>query len=682
MKLGPILISIMLALLPQANTLAQASQEATADSLLIVITDTSDDQAKAGIYRTLTRMFAYSDSKRSLQYAHEAIRHSRAANDEAGIADGLQNLFNVHFMSGAPMDSLLGHLERAEAQVRSMGDSVRMYKIYQNYSLYYSRLGQANKELEYDLKSLELIRAYVRDPEIEAQILVNIGVAFNNMEQLDKALEYLDQALALEVEREHTKSKAYMQLGAVYHKQKQWDSAKRYFDQALGFFQAENNLHEIIKANISLGWIYDELEQFSEAEPYYQTALELAEQNDILILLPDSYAAFSGHYYKQENYSLAIKYGQRYLEVISASQNHFIQADYLEVLHKSYAMLGQYNSAYEVRDKLAALKDSVQTENHLQQLMELEAKFQVQEQKNQNQLLAAENEMARNELRNTRSFAAALFLAFILAGGWGYSVYRAKGQERKHSEQLESTVKERTTALHASNKDLEQANYELRVFSYIASHDIKEPIRNIGSYAGLIKRKLPPKTQEELEDYFATISNSTEQLYTLIEDFAKYTSLSKGVAVDLQPIDLQVLMGRVEVTLAVALREKNGALKTGDLPTITSNASLLFIALKHLTENGLKYNHSASPLVEVLYQSTETTHEILVRDNGIGIDSKYHNQIFEMFRRLHGKGLNGYKGSGIGLAIVKLVIDRLGGSVRIESEVEQGSTFTISVPRK
>jgi len=681
MKPGLILITVAFILLPQTNVFTQPNQSATVDSLLQVLTETSDNKAKAGIYRTLTRMFAYRDSDRSLEYAQEAIRQSRAAKDEEGTADGLQNLFNVHFMSGAPTDSLLVHLKRAESQVRSIGDSLRMYKIYQNYSLYYSRLGQADKELEYDLKSLDLIREYVKDPEVEAQILVNIGVTFNNMEQLGKALEYFDQALVLDVQNEHTKSKAYMQLGAVYFKRHQLDSAKVYFEDALDFFQVENNLHEIIKAKISLGWIYDEWEEFSQAAQYYQTALELAEKHDILILLPDSYAAFADHYYQQEQYDLAIQYGQRYLELISESQNHFVQAEYLEVLHKSYAKLGQHTRAYEIRDLLAAVRDSVKTEQHLRQLMKLESDFLVQEQTNKNQLLAAENRIAKNELYNTRSIAAVLFLAFVLAGGWGYSVYRAKRQERKYNEQLELTVQERTAALHDSNRHLEQANYELRVFSYIASHDIKEPIRNIGSYVGLIKRNLPLDIQKELAEYFSTIGNSTEQLYTLIEDFARYTSLSQGEEVGVQPIDLQVLMQRVEAALSVAPKEKKGVLIVEDLPTIRSNSSLLFIALKHLTENGFKYNDSASPCVKISYQNTPSCHEIVVSDNGIGIDSKYHDQIFEMFKRLHGQGRYGYKGSGIGLAIVKLVMDRLGGQVRVESEAEKGSHFILSLPR-
>jgi light-regulated signal transduction histidine kinase (bacteriophytochrome) len=115
-----------------------------------------------------------------------------------------------------------------------------------------------------------------------------------------------------------------------------------------------------------------------------------------------------------------------------------------------------------------------------------------------------------------------------------------------------------------------------------------------------------------------------------------------------------------------------------NLPTIQSSNSLLFTALKNLIENGLKYNNSEKPRVNIDYNKTETHHEIIVSDNGIGIDENYHKKIFEMFKRLHNRGA--YEGSGIGLAIVKLSIEKLGGTIKLKSEAGEGSRFVISLP--
>lgn len=675
-------VLVLLFVIAQLPCLAQPTQEEQADSLLLLIAQTNEDTIKAKIYRRLTQMFAYNDHNRSLKYAEAAIYHSRNAGDEKGVADGLANMFNVNYISGAPTDSLRKELKRLEDHVRGMGDSIKMINVYGKYSLYYSRTGQMDQELVYELKTLELIRTYLKDPEAEAGSLANIGVTLNNMEQVDKALEYFNSVLALNVENQYIIAKTHFQLGSVYYKQQDFDSSKNYFDQALAYFEATNNLHEITKINIWKGRINDELQRFSEAEQNYKQAYQLAKQNDIKILLHETYAGFANHYYARENYALAVEFGQKYLAEMAKSNNYFVQHEYLEMLHQSYAQLGQYEEAYQVRDDLAALKDSIKTADHLEQLLELETKFQLKEQKNKNELLAAENAIAQNKLQHTQFIAAALLIAFLLAGGWGYSVFNARKREKQYNQQLEAIVEERTAALSTSNKNLEQANYELRIFNYIASHDIKEPIRNIGNYVSLIQRQLPIAIKENLGAYFSIIKNSTAQIYTLLEDFARYTSLSKDEKIQLQQVDLQLLTANITQALETKIEKYKGQVQAEDLPTIKSNSSLLFSALKNIIENGLKFNASDKPTVKISYNSTNTHHEILVVDNGIGIDKAYQDSVFEMFKRLYNKTSFAAEGSGIGLAIVKLVMDKLDGEVRIKSEVDKGTTFLLVLPQK
>ena len=110
------------------------------------------------------------------------------------------------------------------------------------------------------------------------------------------------------------------------------------------------------------------------------------------------------------------------------------------------------------------------------------------------------------------------------------------------NEILEAKLTERTLELQMANDDLEQANYELRTFNYIASHDIKEPIRVIAGYANLAYKKLPVDLQESLREYFDTIKYSTKQLYTLIEDFASYTTISKNEVLETNLVDLNTLL--------------------------------------------------------------------------------------------------------------------------------------------
>jgi len=169
-----------------------------------------------------------------------------------------------------------------------------------------------------------------------------------------------------------------------------------------------------------------------------------------------------------------------------------------------------------------------------------------------------------------------------------------------------------------------------------------------------------------------------QQLYTLAEDFTAYISLSKTSAFQLKTVELQELMQRVIAIVQPLIEQKQGEVHMEALPPIRSNDSLLFIALKNLVENGLKYNESAAPRVEVCHRQVSGYHLITVTDNGMGIEPAYQKQIFQMFKRLHSRDV--YEGSGIGLALVELAAQKLDGRVELESTLGEGSTFTLYVP--
>jgi light-regulated signal transduction histidine kinase (bacteriophytochrome) len=196
----------------------------------------------------------------------------------------------------------------------------------------------------------------------------------------------------------------------------------------------------------------------------------------------------------------------------------------------------------------------------------------------------------------------------------------------------------------------------------------------------LIQRSIPEELKKNLGFYFSTIKRNTSQLYTLVEDFSKYTSLSKEEVIDTSEADLNVTAQSLTDNFQEILEEKKGQIIIHDLPTIKTSPSMLYIALKHLVDNGLKYNSSDTPTVEIAYQSTVDKHQIIVSDNGIGIDEQYHERIFEMFKRLHDR--SAYKGTGIGLAIVKLMVEKLNGEIQLESKVGVGSRFIIELPKE
>jgi signal transduction histidine kinase len=234
--------------------------------------------------------------------------------------------------------------------------------------------------------------------------------------------------------------------------------------------------------------------------------------------------------------------------------------------------------------------------------------------------------------------------------------------------------------LNIQANQLKKTNEELKVLNYVASHDIKEPIRNIGNYMGLIRRKLPNPLKTELNDYFKTIRNSVNQLYTLVEDIGIYLSMSSEEDIEKEQVNMNELVESVFFSLDSYSVEKSGELINHHIPNIETSSTMMYIILKNLVENGLKYNESCKPFVELSYVEHEKYHQIFVEDNGIGIEQQYKEQVFERFKRLHDRSK--YQGSGIGLSIVKLLVEKLNGTIEIQSIIGNGTTFTLNFPKE
>ena len=172
---------------------------------------------------------------------------------------------------------------------------------------------------------------------------------------------------------------------------------------------------------------------------------------------------------------------------------------------------------------------------------------------------------------------------------------------------------------------------------------------------------------------------STSQLQSLIEDFVKYVKLSKDQNFEKVEVDLNLLLDKVSSILGLKIEENKGKIIClKPLPKVYANDSLLYTVFKNLVENGLKFNQSTSPSVEITYQVQENFVQISFTDNGIGIRDDHQVQIFDLFKRLHSR--QEYKGSGIGLAIVKLVMEKLGGDISLKNSSGGGSRFIITIP--
>ncbi|MGB5978472.1 MAG: GAF domain-containing sensor histidine kinase, partial [Cyclobacteriaceae bacterium] len=229
-------------------------------------------------------------------------------------------------------------------------------------------------------------------------------------------------------------------------------------------------------------------------------------------------------------------------------------------------------------------------------------------------------------------------------------------------------------------KQLEQRNAELEEFAYIAAHDIKSPIHNINSLAGLFLHDYADGIDKDGLKVIEMIRKSIRRLSQMIDNLLEYRRSEKVLEEPYTTINLRGLMSSIREILVLP---KNTKVKLStELRTIDSKRTALTQILVNLITNAIKYNDKPKPLVTVYVAEQEHYYQLQVKDNGPGIPATEHGNIFEIFRIAASADKNGIRGSGIGLATVKKLVESLAGNIELESEEGKGTTFTFTVRKK
>ncbi len=238
----------------------------------------------------------------------------------------------------------------------------------------------------------------------------------------------------------------------------------------------------------------------------------------------------------------------------------------------------------------------------------------------------------------------------------------------KHSEE---ELLRRTEELKRSNAELEQ-------FASVASHDLQEPLRTVSSYLDLLHHRFHDKLGPDAGKFIAIAADGATRMRTLIQDLLAYSRVGNQ-AKPLQPTALANIFAQVLKSLEVAIAGSGGKVTHDPLPTILGDPTQLTQLLQNLIANGLKFHGKEAPQVHLAALDTGAEWSFAVSDNGIGIDPKFFDQLFTIFRRLHAR--SEYPGTGIGLAVCKKVVEHHGGRIWIESEPGKGTTFRFTIPK-
>ncbi|MBE9029153.1 GAF domain-containing protein [filamentous cyanobacterium LEGE 11480] len=229
------------------------------------------------------------------------------------------------------------------------------------------------------------------------------------------------------------------------------------------------------------------------------------------------------------------------------------------------------------------------------------------------------------------------------------------------------------------NLELQRSNSELSAFAYVSSHDLQEPLRKIRAFGDRLKSRSGDRLDAKSQDYLRRMLDASQRAQILIDDlltFSRVTSKAKPFS----PVDLEQLISNVINDLEILIEQSGGTITVAAMPPIDADAFQMRQLFQNLLTNALKFSREAvPPIIAITATTSGDLVQIAVSDNGIGFEAKYRERIFQVFQRLHDRSQ--YEGTGIGLAICRKIVERHQGSLIASSQIGQGSTFTITLPR-
>ena len=629
-------------------------------------------------------LFDSEDYKSALKFYEESLS---LVLDKSTKATVITKIARCHHKL-ADYASALEYFYRFLEMPASYSSSSDRAKVLGYIASIYQKIGNFQQSYSYQLEALGIMESK-KDSIGMARSLYKLGTLFFYQRNLEKALEYYLRSREICQALEGQERSMFACLGAigsVYSEQKRMDEALEYHFEALAI--AKKRVMKTGEAYTlhNIGASYLTLLDFDRALSYLTNSLlikkELGDQWGQI----GSYETLGQLFIETGEVDRAIEQLEIGLRMAKELGSKTREMELIELLSMAYRKLGNNGLAYDLLSDHLSLKDSLFNEQTIQEMGNRKREYEINKRENEIKLLKKENLILEHSteikiltnryLMILLAFSALLFIALLL-------LYRFVSQ-RKWTKQL----KEKNRKIHLQNQRLEISNQELKKFAFIASHDLKAPVRTIGSFTSLLKRRYKGVFDETAREYMDFIVAGTQRMYRLLDDLLAYSNLdsladqSPEETARLQKwVDTKEIVHMAISNLTYSIDENDAEVLVDEdaLPRIKANPTQLVQVFQNIIGNGIKFNDRRRPSIRVDCMASAEQYVFSVTDNGIGVEEEFKGKIFDMFSRLHAVGA--YEGSGIGLATCKRIINRMGGKIWVESEAGKGSTFFFSIPK-
>lgn len=594
------------------------------DSLLGVLKKSKINTEKVDAFLSLSTIEREKNALASVDYATKAINLSKLIDDKTYQIQSYIKLGQTYRKYDS-LDMALKHFLYGLELSEKIEDKKLQSSCLNNLGSIYLQYNQNNKALDYYKKSYKISKE-LNDSLRLSNVLNNIGIIFWRKKQIDSSIKYMHESLVFSIELKDSSGliSSYNNLGMLHTEKKNYEGAIGYYNQALKIAKHFDNKWEIANIINNRSNLKIESDKLDGVVEDLQTAIKISDEIKSNLLKSDSYFILSNYYTAINDFENALEF------------------------HKKYSELNMQLVNVEATEKIA----------NIQRDYEIKVK---------------DKNLEKLSVANNIQYYLILLLATTLSllGIFVFIYFRKFNENKSISAELSSR-----------NNELEKLSESKSKFFTLISHDLKAPLYNISNLSNLMKLYRYDMDENEKDETLNQLNISSKHLITLVDNILLWARTQTG-NIENNPKDLWIngiINESIEILKPLATEKKIKLVNYETELEVKADYNLLSISIRNLISNAIKFSNSNS-IVHINIEDKNDYIEINVKDEGIGID---HQKLVQILDGNYSSelGTNNEKGSGLGLKITKEFIELNGGTLTGKSTSNEGSTFTIKLPKE
>ncbi len=640
----------------------------------------------------------YQDLGKVLELGTQAI----AVAEEIYSVDDLLKIYSkigLCYENHNQQDSALIYYNYALEYADQLGDESRILSVYNDLAITYRRKTMYKESKDYYLKALAIARKTENKLALE-NTYHGLGSLHKDIGDYENAVKNFLESIKLAEERGHQeyvihsmqflaltyaeagksesalsvikeavdKAKTtkdtvlngivFFDYGKILNMDKNFSEAQQKFEKSLACFQSIGHKPLIAR---SMFYLADNYSQQGDFKTAHKMFIECTKNEEFISLRGQTDLNFKlGELYMNEgDVASAKKYFEKSL-ILSKKQSFkdFLQKNHYE-LYRIYDTENNKDKTLFHLSKYSAVRDSLFNEERTKAITEMQFKYHSE--KSQREIEKLQNQQERT------AFMSFLALFFMLAIGFGGTAFLARRNN--------NSLRMKNAEINRKNVKLKESNEVLQQFAYVAAHDLKEPLRSIGSFTNLIQRRYGKDLNEEANEYMGYVQTSVKRMDGLLRSLLEYSGITMQQSGSESISTRNVVQGVLQ-NLHNQITEKNARIEAVNLLNVSMTETHLTQLLQNLIGNSIRYNERAPHIQISTHQSNNRVYFTL-KDNGIGMDAANGEKVFNLFYQ---ENKARQEGSGIGLAICKNIIEKYDGEINYDSKQGEGTTFFFDLP--